>query len=157
MFAAPTTCRYLAMIREYESLTEASILQLRLLGDDSRGRALSVIFQIRVTLNRVGESSSDISYFPGEAIATGSGSGTFERRKSRPGFPRSAVAGCPWLKPRPLAVDYGGQGWSNVDAALELAARWASARSTAGDAGLPWRRLKPPADPQTPFRSFLPK
>lgn len=44
----------------------ASILQLRLLGDDSRGRALSVIFQIRVTLNRVGESSSDISYFPGE-------------------------------------------------------------------------------------------
>lgn len=77
----------------------------------------------------------------------------------------------------PLPVEYGGQGWPNVDAALELTARWATPRAAARDAGLagcvparfiaafalgslsplPWSRLKPPADPQIPFRSFLPK
>lgn len=52
------------------------------------------------------------------AIATGSGSSTFERRKSCPGFPRPLSRAVPGWSPAPLSVDYGGQGWSNVDAAL---------------------------------------
>ena len=77
------------------------------------------------------------------------------RRKSRPGPPRSAVGGGPWMKPRPFSVDYGGRGWSNVDAALELAARWASPRATAGNAGL--ARVRPrPLDRSLRSRQPLP-
>ena len=246
LFVTVTQSRYF--------LPLASILQFRLLGDDSRGRALSVIFQIRVTLNRVGESSSDIFLVKVRGFSDGYGFSTqrltevswthilqptscsfyldaqagpspsrlgselsaeksmaggadtvparspsaspfrlelqpnipsdaraitqttrqciaaltwpgnyrhrirkwhLARRKSRLGLPRSAVGGGPWPKPRPFSVEYGGQGWSNVDAALELAARWASPRATARDAGL--ARVRPrPLDRSLRSRQPLP-